>query len=57
MFRNYLFNGVRRLSVYALPIAIPFGIYYYVWKMSVKDYEWRNSKEGHLAMSHEGHDE
>ncbi|KAJ7449547.1 cytochrome b-c1 complex subunit 8 [Mycena latifolia] len=57
MFRNYLFNGVRRLSVYALPIGIPFGIYYYVWQMSVKDYEWRNSKAGHLALSHDSHDE
>ncbi|KAJ7634169.1 cytochrome b-c1 complex subunit 8 [Mycena polygramma] len=31
MFRNYLFNGFRRLSVYALPILVPAGIYYYVW--------------------------
>ncbi|KAJ7115798.1 cytochrome b-c1 complex subunit 8 [Mycena epipterygia] len=57
MFRNYLFNGFRRLSVYALPILIPVGIYYYTWTSAVKDYEWRNSKEGHLALSHEGHEE
>ncbi|KAJ7355422.1 cytochrome b-c1 complex subunit 8 [Mycena albidolilacea] len=55
MFRSYLFNGVRRLSVYALPIVIPAGIYYYTWKAAVKDYEWRNSKEGHLALA--GHEE
>ncbi|KAJ6621318.1 cytochrome b-c1 complex subunit 8 [Mycena sp. CBHHK59/15] len=53
MFRSYLFNGYRRLTVYALPILVPFGIYYYTWRMSVKDYEWRNSKAGHLALSHE----
>jgi hypothetical protein len=28
---------------------------YYVWKAAVKDYEWRNSKEGHHALS--GHEE
>ncbi|KAF7309661.1 Ubiquinol-cytochrome-c reductase complex subunit 8 [Mycena indigotica] len=49
MFRSYLFNGVRRLSVYALPIIIPTSIYYYVWQAAVKDYHWRNSKEGLLA--------
>ncbi|KAJ7281834.1 cytochrome b-c1 complex subunit 8 [Mycena rebaudengoi] len=50
MFRSYFFNGIRRLSVYALPIAVPFSIYYYVWQESKKGYAWRNSKEGHLAL-------
>ncbi|KAJ7043447.1 cytochrome b-c1 complex subunit 8 [Mycena alexandri] len=57
MFRNYLFNGFRRLSVYALPIIVPAGIYYYVWKAAVKDYNWRNSKEGHIALAAAGHNE
>ncbi|KAJ7623379.1 cytochrome b-c1 complex subunit 8 [Roridomyces roridus] len=57
MLRSYLFNGIRRLSIYALPIAIPAGIYYYTWNAAVKDYHWRNSKEGHLALSHGGHSE
>ncbi|KAJ7504546.1 hypothetical protein B0H11DRAFT_1982846 [Mycena galericulata] len=43
MFRNYLFNGIR----------LPAGIYYYIWRMNVKDYHWRNSKEGLQALSHE----
>ncbi|CAK5273917.1 unnamed protein product [Mycena citricolor] len=51
MLRSYLFNGVRRLSIYALPIAIPSAIYYYTWQAAVKDCHWRNSKEGHLALS------
>ncbi|KAK7030740.1 ubiquinol-cytochrome-c reductase complex subunit 8 [Favolaschia claudopus] len=55
MFRSYLFNGIRRLGVYALPIFVPAGIYYYTWKAHVANYEWRNSKEGHLALS--GHEE
>ncbi|KAJ7224437.1 cytochrome b-c1 complex subunit 8 [Mycena pura] len=55
MIRNYLFNGARRLSVYALPILVPASIYYYVWQAAVKDYHWRNSKEGLLATA--GHEE
>ncbi|KAJ7126516.1 cytochrome b-c1 complex subunit 8 [Mycena crocata] len=51
MFRSYLFNGIRRLSVYALPILIPSGVYYYVWQNALKDYEWRNSKAGVLALA------
>ncbi|KAJ7760398.1 hypothetical protein B0H16DRAFT_1532193 [Mycena metata] len=75
MFRNYLFNGFRRLSVYALPIIVPawnlcvhrkhsqpyiyssYALDYYVWKAAVKDYNWRNSKEGHIALAAAGHAE
>jgi len=54
MWRNYLFNGVRRISsqvpYWIVPVAIGYGTYSWA-----KSYDaWQNSKEGHIALHGKG---
>ncbi|KAI0701930.1 cytochrome b-c1 complex subunit 8 [Cytidiella melzeri] len=49
LFRNYLFNGYRRLAVQVPYWIVPFAIGYgtYTW---AKSYDtWQNSKAAHVA--------
>ncbi|KAN0139287.1 Cytochrome b-c1 complex subunit 8 [Lactarius tabidus] len=49
LFRNYLFNGYRRLAVQLPYWLVPVGIGYSVYAWAKKRDAWQNSKEGHLA--------
>ncbi|KAI0037094.1 cytochrome b-c1 complex subunit 8 [Vararia minispora EC-137] len=55
MFRDWLFNGTRRLGQQLPYWSIPFAIGYAVYTWGNKRYAWQNSKEGHIA-SGEHHD-
>ncbi|KAF5350652.1 hypothetical protein D9756_008711 [Leucocoprinus leucothites] len=54
MFREYLFNGYRRLAGEFKFWVIPFGIGYgvYAWARSYDTYQ--NSKAGHIAAMAKG---
>ncbi|KAN0107761.1 Cytochrome b-c1 complex subunit 8 [Russula decolorans] len=49
LFRNYLFNGYRRLAAQLPYWVIPVGIGYSVYAWAKKRDAWQNSKAGHLA--------
>ncbi|EKM78391.1 QCR8 subunit 8 of ubiquinol cytochrome-c reductase complex [Agaricus bisporus var. burnettii JB137-S8] len=53
MFRNYLFNGYRRISSELIFWVLPFGIGYGIYTWGKSRYDWQNTKAGHLAESAE----
>ncbi|KAI0725086.1 cytochrome b-c1 complex subunit 8 [Fomitopsis betulina] len=53
MFRNWMFNGYRRLSGQVGYFIVPFALGYATYSWGNSHYAYLNSKAGHLA--HGGH--
>ena len=53
VFQGYFFNGFRRAAKQLPYSGIPFVVGYFIYTWGNKEYNYVNSKEGHLALGEE----
>jgi len=51
--KGYMFNGFRRVVKHMPYSGIPFLVGYFIYSWGNKEYNYVNSKEGHLAHAGE----